>query len=139
VEPRIFRVWNTAAIAEAFDQLVLNACEHRDEFHRSREVIDAAARQERGMLGRKLIGLRLGRICDDLARHHRPEPFANVAFVEPCGIGDLLRGRCRQSRHRFKKPDAVADAQAQCDGRFVQCIDKSLGKCFRFLLVKIAV
>ena len=70
--------------------VVLDSAQDGDILRGEGHVVGGSgARQKRGVFGRqgKALGRRLD--VDDPPCHHRPEPLADVALVQPRTIGDL--------------------------------------------------
>ena len=112
LESRELGVGDSAALAEGIHDLVLDEAHQGRELRHARHVVEATSpRDERGMLGRKTVGLVRGVVFDDLAGHHGAEPLADVPLVEARCTGDLLARGWRQFGDLVEKLGAVADAR----------------------------
>ncbi len=110
VEAAERRVRDAPPRPEALDDAVLDRPEQRDVLRVDREVVGrGGAREERRVRGGQAVAAALRLVLDDPRRHHRAEPLANVALVEPRLARELVARRVRQAHHRVEQPRAVAD------------------------------
>src|SRR5215213_6694501 len=70
------------------------------------------------------------------AGQHRPEPFADVAFVEPSRLGNLLAGRRGEICEHIEQADLMANARHQRDTGAVQNVHHAPGECLGSCLVE---
>ena len=101
---------HAAAVLEALDDLVFDAAEHGEPLHRGGEIgRHCRARQQAACSAGNSYVCVGWIVIHDPAGDHRAEPLADIAFVEPGLLGNLVGRRGRQLGHHIE--------QAACDGR----------------------
>ena len=94
-----------------------------------REVVGRrGARQPGGVLGRERVARRLGLELDDASGRHRAEPLADVALVEPGGVGELLARRAAVLGQRVEQARAMADGHHHHQRAAVQHVEHAPGE-----------
>ena len=91
MEAFVGAVGNAATVLEAFDDLGFDLSEDTDPLHGACDVCCfGCIGEHHGVLDWELVGLGIWIKQDDLCYGHRAEPFADVAFVEAGGGGELV-------------------------------------------------
>ena len=137
LEPRVRRVRDTAAVAEAVDQRLLHLGQQGNEPGLNRQVVGAGGPRQPGrVLGRERVGAGSRVVVDHPTGQHRPKPLADVALVQPSRLRNLLAGRRRETCHHVEQADLVADARHQRDAGAVQDVHHAPGEGLRSCLVE---
>lgn len=112
MEARVFGVREPTAVVEAAQHLLFDLAEKRDELRDAGQVVRSrAARQHRGPVFGKRIGLCGSVVIDDLGGHHATEPFPDVPLVEPCRVGDPGAGGWGHPGQRVEQSALVPEGQ----------------------------
>ncbi|MDH3520783.1 MAG: hypothetical protein OEM49_10040, partial [Myxococcales bacterium] len=78
------------------------------------------------MLGRQIVGARLGVERDEAARQHGAEPLAHLALVETRALGDARAAAYTKLVHHREETRRLADARHQRERATVQDLGDAL-------------
>jgi hypothetical protein len=122
-------VGDTAAVAEALHDLVLDSAEHGNVLRQNGQIVRRRGPgQKGGVLVRKVVGLLHGVVEHDAAHRHGGQPLAHVPLVAVDVRCQLLARHSRQGREAVEEADTVTDARHQRRAGMVEDLEQALGE-----------